>query len=376
MIEYYISSTKYSLQERMTRRGKVYDVIFRIVTLDGVEKQKKLSGFANKTLAKQGYTDFVTSKCELVKNNPIKKKNPKKSDILIGDLLRQYLASLFNQNKDSSIYDKQNVYRLFILPKFEQVKIKTLSKEMLLTWQDEIWSQKNPRTDEFYSYSYLSKVRAHFSSFLEWCKDRGYCDKNYLNEVKKPKRRAPKKQMQFWTREEFTQFISVVDSPLYHALFTLMFYTGRRKSELFALTPEDIKKTSIVFDKSLTRKTIGSAPYKITTTKADKIQETPICKIVQDELTAYIGETPFFFGGKTPLAENTVTRIFQRYCRKAEVKIIRIHDLRHSFVSMLIHLGANLMVVADLIGDTVEQVIKTYGHLYEADKTNIIAKIR
>ena len=47
---------------------------------------------------------------------------------------------------------------------------------------------------------------------------------------------------------------------------------------------------------------------------------------------------------------------------------IRIHDLRHSFVSMLLHKGANFMVVADLIGDTVDQVIKTYGHLYESDK--------
>ena len=38
--------------------------------------------------------------------------------------------------------------------------------------------------------------------------------------------------------------------------------------------------------------------------------------------------------------------------------------------------GANLMVVADLIGDTVEQVMKTYGHLYQEDKLNIIAKIK
>ena len=52
-----------------------------------------------------------------------------------------------------------------------------------------------------------------------------------------------------------------------------------------------------------------------------------------------------------------------------------MHDLRHSFVSMLIHLGANFMVVADLIGDTVEQVTKTYGHIYEADKLGIIAKL-
>ena len=105
--EFYISSTKYSLQERMTRRGKVYDVVFRIVTLDGYEKQKKLSGFSSKTLAKQGYTDFITQRCELVKNNPIKKKDPNKQELLVGDLIREYLATLSNQNKASSVYGKQ-----------------------------------------------------------------------------------------------------------------------------------------------------------------------------------------------------------------------------------------------------------------------------
>ena len=52
-----------------------------------------------------------------------------------------------------------------------------------------------------------------------------------------------------------------------------------------------------------------------------------------------------------------------------------MHDLRHSFVSMLIHLGANFMVVADLIGDTVEQVTQTYGHVYDSDKFKIIAML-
>ena len=69
-------------------------------------------------------------------------------------------------------------------------------------------------------------------------------------------------------------------------------------------------------------------------------------------------------------------RAFRLYCEKAGVPIIRIHDLRHSFVSMLIHLGANFIIIAELIGDTVEQVIKTYGHLYESDKYDLISKIK
>ena len=93
MAEYYISSNKYSLQERQTKRGRVYDVVFRIITLDGDEKQKKLSGFTTKALAKQAYVDFVTTKCELVKNNPIKKKDPSKKEPTVRELLQETSSS-------------------------------------------------------------------------------------------------------------------------------------------------------------------------------------------------------------------------------------------------------------------------------------------
>lgn len=251
--EFYISSTKYSLQERMTRRGKVYDVVFRIVTLDGYEKQKRLSGFATKTLAKEGYTDFVTQKCQLVKNNPIKKKDPTKQDLLVGDLIREYLSTLFNQNKANSIYSKQKVYKKFVLPYFEKTKVKDLTKEALYRWQDSLWLTKNPRTGKYYSHKYLSTIRALFRTFLGWCESR-YGIKNNFDSVEKPKRRAQKTKMQIWTREDFEKFIRVVDDPMYHAFFTLLFFTGRRKGEIFALSPADIKKDSIIIDKSLTRK--------------------------------------------------------------------------------------------------------------------------
>ena len=116
-------------------------------------------------------------------------------------------------------------------------------------------------------------------------------------------------------------------------------------------------------------------PYTITNTKNEKKAATPICKPLQEILKGYEGQSPFFFGGDNPFSENAVRCRFNGYCEKAGVEQIRIHDLRHSFVSMLIHLGANMMVVADLIGDTVEQVMKTYGHLYEEDKLDIISKI-
>ena len=126
------------------------------------------------------------------------------------------------------------------MPYFENTKIKELTKETLYRWQDDLWNTRNPRTKSFYSYKYLSNVRAFFRTFLVWCESR-YGIKNSFSEVDKPKRRAQKTKMQIWTREDFEKFIATVDDPTYHALFTLLFYTGRRKGEIFALHPDDIK---------------------------------------------------------------------------------------------------------------------------------------
>ena len=375
MPQYYISSTKYNLQERQTKKhGKVYDVVFRVVTHEGIEKQKKLSGYKTKALAKEAYAEFVTENCELLKNNPLKKIKSEKAEPTVSELIAQYMLTLGGQNKESSIYDKQKIYKGFVLPLLGGKKITALTTEELYRWQDAVWSMKNPRTGEPYSYSYLKKVRALLSSFLEWCRSR-YGYPNNLSDVDIPKRRAPKTEMQFWTKDEFDKFIDAVDDPRYHCFFTMLFYTGRRKGELLALAPGDVRGDRILFNKTYTRKTLDGSTYKITSTKADKSQIVPICKTVRDELENYTGEEPFFFGGENPLPETTVTRAFQRYCKKAGVKIIRIHDLRHSFVSMCIHLGANYHTVAELIGDNVEQIAKTYGHLYDSDVRDIVRRI-
>ena len=378
--QYYISSTKYSLRERQTKNyGRVYDVIFRIITKDGIEKQKVLSGFSNKTLAKQAYTDFITENCTLVKNNPIRRQaraNKGKEITTIRDLAKTYFLAIRNQIKDATIYEKEKIFDSIILPHFGDCQLKHLTKQELHIWQDELWSSKNPKTNDYYSYKYLSKIRTYFSAFLSWCAERNEGFTNYILLIKKPKRRTPKTEMKFWTREEFNKFISVVDNQTYKTLFAMLFFTGRRKGEVFSLSPEDITNKGIKFNKSLTRKTIDDNTYKITSTKTEKVATTPICEPLRKILEEYDAPNGrFYFGGDAPITDNTLRRAFNRYCEIAEVKQIRIHDLRHSFVSMLISLGGNLTVVADLIGDTLAQVTKTYAHLYEEDRSKIIAKI-
>lgn len=380
--EYYISSTKYSLQERQTKKGRVYDVVFRIIEKKTLsEKQKWLRGFKTKTEAREAYADFITTRCDLVKDKPKpidgSKTNGVNSSLIISDLARLYFASLSNQLKDATIYEKQKIFDLIILPRFGEMDIRFITTQELYKWQDELWAKKNPRTGKPYAYKYLSKIRTYFSAFLSWCAVRYPEVKNNLLAVQKPKRRTPQAKMQFWTRDEFEKFIQYVKSPTCHALFATLFFTGRRKGEVLALSPEDIdlRKGTINFNKSITRKTLDDSAYNITSTKTELVASTPICKTLLNELKNYEGGSPFYFGGKTPITDNTLRRYFNKACEKACVKQIRIHDLRHSFVSMCIHLGATIPVVADLIGDTIAQVTKTYAHMYEDDKRKIIEEI-
>lgn len=375
--EFYVVSAAYNLQERNTAtKGKVYDVYFRVINKDGKELLKKLSGFKTKALAKAAHADFIAEKCEVISQKPKQhtKSQSQGNDLYVKDIAKQYFSTLQNQIKDATIYEKQKIFDLIVLPAFGEAKLQDITLESLYHWQDKLWSTPNPKTGKPYSYKYLCKIRAYFSSFLSWCEVRYPNVTNNLLKVVKPKRRTPQTKMQFWTREEFNSFIAVVDNPMYYAFFTTLFYTGRRKGEIIALSPDDVdlKNKKITFNKSITRKTLDDSPYNITSTKTELVSSTPICGTLLSVLQNFTPQHPFYFSGVVPLTDTTIRRVFNQYCDKAGVKQIRIHDLRHSFVSMCIHLGATLPVVADLIGDTLAQVTKTYAHMYESDKRKII----
>lgn len=371
MKQYYISSTKYSTKERQTEKyGKVYDIVFRVTTLDGVERQIRKRGFSSKTLAKQWHLQFIQENCELVTHKPIKKIDTTK-ELTFGDLYASYITTLNNQNKESTIFDKMVVFNTYVLSKYKDYKISKLTKEELYKWQDEMWTTKKPNSNEYYSFAYLKKIRSYFSSFLAWVEKR-YNYPNNFKYVDMPKKRTAKTEMLFWDKEEFDRFISAVNNPMWKMFFMMLFYTGRRKGEVLALSPEDVQPDRISFNKSITRKTLDNSTYKVTSNKTEKRQFTLICKPLKDALKDYKGDAPFFFGGEHPLAENTVTRAFDRYISIAGVKRIRLHDLRHSFVSRCISLGASLPVVASLINDTLEQVVKTYAHLCENDLKRVV----
>ncbi len=363
---YYIYSTACSVHKRKTADKPVYDVLFRIVDITGKTRQKKLSGFPTIAKAKQAHAEFITQNCTLV--DKIITPTP---SVAVKDVLPLYYKSIASTLKQSSVYDIRNTLTLYFAPYIGDKALADLDKTFFINWQDTIWSLINPRTKKPYSHKYLSNIRIITSGFLSWCEDR-YAVSNALKGVKKPKARTTKKNIQVWTKDQFAAFLQGVDNITYRTIFAVLFYTGRRRGEVLALHNTDVLEDRIHFTKTYSRKTVDGSPYLISTTKNEKRGTSIIPKPLKPILTEYTPQAPFYFGGEHPISENTLVHAFERYLKKSNLPLIHMHCLRHSFVSMCISLGASVYVVADLIGDSVEQVLKTYGHLYEEDKKKII----
>ncbi len=54
-----------------------------------------------------------------------------------------------------------------------------------------------------------------------------------------------------------------------------------------------------------------------------------------------------------------------RITKKAKVKRIRVHDLRHSHASLLIEEGFSPLLISERLGhENIETTLQTYSHLY------------
>ena len=184
------------------------------------------------------------------------------------------------------------------------------------------------------------------------------------------------KAMQVWTVDEFNQFISVVDHPVYHALFRLLFWSGMRRGEAMALTCDDLLPGNrIKINKSFRRRIDGIGPTK----NAASVRTIVLDEITYQELEAVCAHAdgPYIFGGKQPLATQTVNQLFDRKIALAGVKHIRLHDLRHSHASVLLNDPTiSVAAVSARLGHSnVATTMKVYTHVIDKATNELNSKI-
>ena len=196
-----------------------------------------------------------------------------------------------------------------------------------------------------------------------------------------------KKEMEFWTYEEFSKFISVEEDLTFKCLFKTLYFCGLRKGEARALNWNDIDfiNGTIRINKGLSDNVNGKK-YIITSPKTLTSNRTlPIPKELLNDLkelkekvmefTNY-NDNWFVFGNAVPLGDDTIRRRKNNNCKEANVKEIRIHDFRHSCASLLINNGADITLVAKFLGHSkIDETLNTYSHMFKNKLNNIIGLI-
>jgi integrase len=71
----------------------------------------------------------------------------------------------------------------------------------------------------------------------------------------------------------------------------------------------------------------------------------------------------------TPVDPRNCTRVVQLECARTGLPPIRLHDLRHGCVSVLLSLGVPPRTVMEIVGhSTMEMTMTVYGHVTLKDK--------
>ncbi|MBR2791773.1 MAG: tyrosine-type recombinase/integrase, partial [Erysipelotrichaceae bacterium] len=74
--------------------------------------------------------------------------------------------------------------------------------------------------------------------------------------------------------------------------------------------------------------------------------------------------------------ETTIGRIKDKAIKESGLPKIRIHDFRHSFVSMLISKGADVSIISKYVGhSSIKQTLDTYTHMYQSKMEEIIKNL-
>ena len=76
-----------------------------------------------------------------------------------------------------------------------------------------------------------------------------------------------------------------------------------------------------------------------------------------------------------PITKSYLHREMSRGSKAAGVKRIRIHDLRHSHVSLLIEMGFSAVAIAERVGHESIDITYRYAHLFPDKQTEMANRL-
>ena len=351
----------------------------RTYVTDEDGKRKQITKHNKKWIGRDGYWLAYQEESRL-KN----KEYSKYENITLNEMAKKYFDHIRKELKPSTVRKNIDNYNLHISPVLGFKKVYSITKKDMLNFQDYLNKKKKIITSKrskrkngeyFLSTSFKQSVYITLVSILNFSCKYYELPINVASAVGnfKSSKGSIKKELNFLTIEEFENFIKYEKDDIYKDFFTLLFYTGMRRGELLALTISDINfnKNEIQINKAINPKNGSNATNPKTNKSNRKIK---MLNIVKNILLKYIDNKNDYIFGLNKIKLTTLQRKCDNNCKIANiVKNIRIHDFRHSFVSMCIYKGVPIEIISEYLGhENISTTLNTYAHLYPNSQDKLI----
>lgn len=319
----------------------------------GVKKQKKKRGFKLQREAKEWERNFL----ERLQGTP---------DMTFQALYDIYMEDMSHRLREDTVSGNEHIFRNHILPYLGEKPVNSITPADIRAWQNQIIKKD-------YSEGYLLRIHRALVTALNFAVKYYNLPSNPCNKAGSMGKRT--KSINFWTLDQYNSFMEHVTDIRARTAFQLLFYSGIRCGELLALTLGDcgFQENTISITKTFSQKRKASGPPK--SDNGARCVSMP--EAIMKELQAYTGR---IYGIQPTdriftFTRNLIRGNIERCSKKAGIPRIRIHDLRHSHVSLLIEMGYSPYLIAERIGDTVQMVIETYGHLYPSKHAEVADRL-
>lgn len=330
---------------------------------NGVHKKKLKRGFPTKKAAQEWERQFLLQKAGSV-------------DMNFEDFVELYCNDLKNRVRENTWQTKETVIYKKIVPHFKEKKLCEIKPRDVIAWQNELLTYKD-ENGKTYASTYINKVHGQLSSIFN------YAIKYYGLE-QNPARIAgcvaseKRREIIVWTKEEYIKFADVMmDKPIYYYAFEMLYWCGIREGELLALTPEDFdfEKKKVSITKSYQRINGRDVITDPKTQKSIRVVSMP--GFLADEMEDYIHS---LYGVSKddrifPLSKSNLHKAMDRGSKEAGVPRIRIHDLRHSHISLLISLGFSAVEIADRVGHESIHITYQYAHMFPERQKEMVHQL-
>lgn len=337
--------------------------VYRYTDWTGERKQTSKRGFKTKREAQAWEREQL-------------RKVKSELDMNFKSFCERYAADMKPRLKPSTWEAKEHILRTKLVPYFGKLKMNAITPQQIITWQNELIDYRNEQGQP-YSPVYLRSINSQLSAvFNHAVKFYGLSE----NPCQKAGSMGKKKsgEMSFWTKEEYLKFAEVMmDKPQSYYAFEMLYWCGIREGELLALTPADFdfEKNTVTISKSYQR--IGGKDV-ITSPKTENSNRTIVMPtFLAEEMQDYL-KMLYDVGDNDRIFVVTKYYLFhemQRGADAAGIKRIRIHDLRHSAISLLIDMGFSATAIAKRVGHESIDITYNYAHLFPSKQTEMADKL-